>query len=63
MRPCLATPARNQRGPFCYDCDHVGRVEDCHRVTLCKSDQVNLQSKPKTQNVNDSSISVTNAFS
>lgn len=37
---CLATPARSNRGPFCYDCDHVGRVEDCHRLTLCRSDQV-----------------------
>ena len=37
----LATPARGQRGPYCYDCQHVGKVEDCKNVRLCASDQVN----------------------
>ncbi|XP_053407495.1 uncharacterized protein LOC128559542 isoform X3 [Mercenaria mercenaria] len=33
------------RGPYCYDCSHLGENEKCHSVQICPSDQVCMVEK------------------
>jgi len=36
----LGLPDRDERGPMCYDCQHVARPEECHTARLCKMNEV-----------------------
>ena len=36
-------PARDQRGPLCYDCTEQQAADDCNRVTMCGLDYVSLR--------------------
>lgn len=36
-------PARDQRGPLCYDCTEQQAADDCNRVTVCGLDYVSLR--------------------
>ncbi|KAL4231539.1 hypothetical protein ACF0H5_009120 [Mactra antiquata] len=28
------------RGPYCFDCNHVGEADECHSVQVCPQDQI-----------------------
>ncbi|XP_060582319.1 uncharacterized protein LOC132738747, partial [Ruditapes philippinarum] len=32
-------PPREHRGPMCFDCQHIGDISSCRKVTMCASDQ------------------------
>lgn len=36
----LGSLAAGTRGPYCYDCSHLGENEKCESVQICHSDEV-----------------------
>ena len=52
----IGLPGRPNRGPLCFDCQHVESVEECGTVSLCHHDQVYSTSYPGERPDTDTAV-------